>query len=74
MVDEEVVEGELGGDVEEVDAREGELVNQHGTEGVEQDLEGAEEGFAEDGFEKDGFEGGGEVGVEAVDAEGFVVG
>jgi len=50
------------------------LVNQHGTEGVEQDLEGAEEGFAEDGFEKDGFEGGGEVGVEAVDAEGFVVG
>jgi len=37
-------------------------------------LEGAEEGFAEDGVEKKGFEGSREVGVEAVDAEGFVVG
>jgi hypothetical protein len=37
-------------------------------------LEGAEEGFPEDGVEEDCFEGGGEVGVEAIDAEGFVVG
>lgn len=36
-------------------------------------MEGAEEGFAEDGVEEEGFEGGGEVGVEAVDAKGFVV-
>ena len=36
-------------------------------------MEGAEEGFAEDGVEEEGFEGGGEVGVEPVDAKGFVV-
>ena len=36
-------------------------------------MEGGEEGFAEDGVEEEGFERGGEVGVEAVDAEGFVV-
>lgn len=53
---------------------EGYAVDGHGTQGVEEDLEGAEEGFAEDGVEENGFEGGGKVGVEAVDAEGFVVG
>jgi hypothetical protein len=37
-------------------------------------LEGAEEGFAKDRVEEDGFEGGREVRVEAVDAEGLVVG
>jgi len=42
--------------------------------GVEEDLEGTEEGFAEDGVEEDGFEGGGKVGIEAIDTEGFVVG
>jgi len=46
---EQEVEGELGGDVEDVDARQGELVDEHGPQGVEEDLEGAEEGFAEDG-------------------------
>lgn len=64
----------MGEDVGEVDVCEGELVDEHGAEGVEEDLEGAEEGFAEEGIEEKGFEGGGEVGVEAVDAEGFVVG
>jgi hypothetical protein len=53
---------------------EGHAVDGHGPEGVEEDLEGAEEGLAEDRVEEDGFEGGGEVGVEAVDAEGLVVG
>ena len=48
-------------------------VDGHGPQGVEEDLKGAEEGFAEDGVEEDGFEGGGQVGVQAVDAEGFVV-
>jgi len=48
-------------------------VDEDGANGVEQNLEGAEEGFSEDGVEEDGFEGGGEVGVEAGDAEGFVV-
>jgi len=74
VCDEEVVEGQLGEDVEEVDVCEGELVDEHGAEGVEEDLEGAEEGFAEEGVEEEDFEGGGEVGVEAVDPEGFVVG
>lgn len=46
----------------------------HGADCIEEDLECAEEGFAEDAVEEDDFEGGGEVGVEAVDAEGFVVG
>jgi len=57
-----------------VQARERQLVHHHGPQGVEEDLEGGEEGLAEDGVEEDGFEGGGEVGVETVDAEGFVVG
>jgi hypothetical protein len=53
---------------------EGHAVDGHGPEGVEEDLEGAEEGLAEDRVEEDGLEGGGEVRVEAVDAEGLVVG
>ena len=67
------VEDDLSEDVEEVDGREGDFVDEHGPHGVEEDLEGAEEGFAQEGVEEEGFEGGGEVGVEAVDAEGFVV-
>jgi hypothetical protein len=37
-------------------------------------LEGAEEGLAEERVEDEGFEGCREIGVEASDAEGFVVG
>lgn len=69
-----VVEEELDGQVEPVYPGEGHAVDGHGAQGVEEDLEGAEEGFAEDGVEEEGFEGGGQVGVETVDAEGFVVG
>ena len=56
-----------------MDGGEGDFIDEDGTHGVEEDLEGAEEGFSEDGVEEYGFEGGGEVGVETVDAEGFVV-
>jgi len=35
-------------DVEEVQLRQGQLVDEHGAEGVEEDLEGTEEGFAGD--------------------------
>ena len=63
VADHEIVEQALGKDVEEVELRERELVDEHGTEGVEEDLEGAEEGFAEDGVEEEGFQCGGEVGV-----------
>ena len=73
-MDEEVVDGELHEDVEGVDAGEGQVVDHHGTQGVEEDLEGCEEGFAGDGVEEPGFEGSGQVGVEAVHAEGLVVG
>jgi len=72
-LDEDGVEEELDEDVDEVDGGEGHGVDEDGADGVEEDLEGAEEGFAEEGVEEYGFKGGGEVGVEAVDAEGFVV-
>lgn len=73
VAQQEGVEGELDGEVDAVHPREGDAVDGHGPQGVEEDLEGAEEGLAEDGVEEEGFEGGGEVGVEAVYAEGFVV-
>ena len=60
---EEEIESELSDDVEEVDLGQWELVDHHGTEGVEEDLEGAEEGLAEDGVEEEGFKGSWEVGV-----------
>jgi hypothetical protein len=73
VLHEEVVDGELHEDVESVDARQGQVVDHHGAQGVEEDLEGCEEGFAGDGVEEPGFEGGGEVGVQAVYAERLVV-
>lgn len=73
VFDEADVEGNLHYDVEEVDLCQRDLVDHHWAEGVEEDLEGAEECFAEDGVEEDGFEGGRHVGVEAVNAEGLVV-
>lgn len=68
-----VIEGELGDDVEQVDLGEGQAVDEHGSEGVEEDLEGAEEGLARDRVKEEGLEGGGEIGVEAVDAERLVM-
>jgi len=62
------VECHLGGDVEGVDSCQGQLVDHHWAEGVEEDLEGAEEGFSGNGIEEEGFESGGEVSVKAVDA------
>ena len=59
--DDSEVEGALHGDVEEVQLRDGDAHDQHGPEGVEEDLEGREEGFAEDGVEEEGFKAGGEV-------------
>lgn len=56
-----------------MDGREGRAVDEHGAEGVEQDLECGEEGLAEEGVEEEGLEGGGEVGVETCYADGFVV-
>jgi len=69
-----VVKDKLHHDVEEVDLGHWELVYEHRTQCVEENLESGEEGFASDRVEKEGFEGGGEVGVKAVDAKRFVVG
>lgn len=71
---EQVVDCELHEDVEGVNAGQRKVVDHHRTEGVEEDLEGGEEGFAGHGVEEPGFEGGWEVGVEAIYAEGLVVG
>lgn len=71
---EEHVDGELDGDVEGVHPGEGDAVDGHGADGVEEDLEGAEEGLAENGVEHEGFESSGEICIEAIDAEGLVVG
>lgn len=57
------VKEDLDEDVGEMDTSEGYFVDEDGTDGVEEDLEGAEKGFSEDGVEEYGFEGGGEVGV-----------
>lgn len=44
--DEDIVEAQLEHQVEEVDHGEWRAVDEHGTQGVEQDLEGAEEGLS----------------------------
>lgn len=71
--DEGVVEAELDEDIEGVDPGQRDAVDNHRPQGVEEDLEGAEEGLSEDRVEEYGLEGGGEIGVEAIDAERLVV-
>ena len=68
-----VVEEYLRADIQEVDARERYFEDEDRSHGIEDDLEGAEEGLAKDGVEEEGFKGGGEIGIEPVNAEGFVV-
>lgn len=72
-LDEEGVEGELHGEVDEVHPCKGHLKDAHGPDGVKEDLEGAKEGFAEDRVKDDGFKSGREIGVQAIDAKGLVV-
>ena len=72
--DEDGVEDQLDGDVEDVDAGDWELVYHHRAECVEEDLESAEKGLSEDGVEQSSFQRCWNVGVKAVDPEGFVVG
>lgn len=69
-----IVEGRLNSDVQEVDASERHAVDEHRAEGVEEDLECAEEGLPEDGVKEHGFKSGREVGIQAIDAKGLVVG
>lgn len=74
VLHEKVVDCELHKDVESVDACERQVVDHHGAESVEEDLEGCEEGFAGDGVEEPGLKGRRKIGIESVDAEGLVVG
>ena len=69
----EGVKGELRGDVQEVQGGERQLVDEHGPQRVEEDLEGAEEGLPRHGVQHDSLERRGDVRVQAVDAEGLVV-
>lgn len=57
-----------------MDLGQGDTVDGHGAEGVEEDLEGAEEGLSEDGVEDKGLEGSREISVEAIDAKRLVMG
>ena len=50
-----------------------ELIDHHGADCVEEDLESAEEGLAKDRVEEKCFERGGKIGVQSIDAQGFVV-
>ncbi|KAI9642792.1 hypothetical protein NHQ30_008524 [Ciborinia camelliae] len=70
---EQDVEEELRDDVEDVDRGERDRVHEDGSDGVEEDLEGAEEGFAEQGIQKQGFEARGQVRVESIHAQRFMV-
>jgi hypothetical protein len=67
------VEGKLHNDVEVVDPGVLNSVDGHGANGVEEDLEGAEESLAKDRVEKHGLKRGGKIGIEAIDAERLVV-
>lgn len=72
-MNEEGVKRDLYEDVEGVNAGQGDSVDGHGADGVEEDLEGAEECLAEDGVEYESLEGGGEVGIKPIDAKRLVV-
>ena len=69
-----VVKGKLDDDVEEMDLGQRQVVDEHGSQGIEEDLACAEEGLAGDRVEEPCLEGGGQIGVEAVHAERLVVG
>jgi len=57
-----------------VDVRERRGVDESRADGIEEQLEGAEEGFSEEGVEEEGFNGCREICVEAGYTKGFVVG
>jgi hypothetical protein len=63
----------LDGEVQRVDVGDWGAVDEHGTDSVEEDLKGAEEGLAEEGVEEEGLDCGWEISIEACDAEGFMM-
>lgn len=73
-MDESGIKGDLDGNVDEVNLCHGEAVDEHGTDSVEEELEGAEECFAEYRVEEEGFNCGREIGVQSINAKRLVVG
>ena len=73
VLEEDKIEGDLDKDIEGVDAGQGNAVDGHGSQGVEEDLESAEEGLSENGVKEDCLESGRKIGIEAINAEGLVV-
>lgn len=59
----EEVKNDLSNDIQEVNLGQGQLVHHHRTNGVEKDLEGAEEGLAKDRIQEESLKRGGQVGV-----------
>lgn len=56
-----------------MDLRQGYLIDHHGTDGIEEDLESAKERLAKDGVEEEGFESSRQISVYPIDAERFVM-
>lgn len=73
VLEENQIKGYLNDNVEEVDLSQGDAVDGHGSQGVEEDLESAEERLSENRVEEDCLESSGEIGIEAINAEGLVV-
>lgn len=72
-MDDSVVESELDGDVEGVDPGKGDFVDHHWPQRIEEDLEGAEEGFPGHGVEEPSFERSGQIRVQSIDPQTLVV-
>ena len=56
-----------------MDVGEGRAVDEHRPDGVEEDLESAEEGLAEEGVKEEGFNRSWKISIEACDAEGLMM-
>lgn len=69
-----VVKCQLDGNVQEVNLGHRQTVYEHGSQGVEKDLESREKGFTSDGVEEEGLESGWQIGIKAIDAQGLVMG
>lgn len=73
VIYDQAVKGDLRGQVEPMDVRERKLEHCHRPQGVEEDLESAEEGLSCDAVQEYGLEPGRKISVESFDTEGLVV-
>ena len=56
-----------------MDGREGHDIDEDGADGIEEDLEGTEEGLSEEGVEEESLKAGGEISIQAIYAQGLVM-